>query len=250
MDARGTHRAARARAGALRGEADDRRAGRARRADARRAARAGAPARRGRAGAGQDDGDQDARPGDRRRLPAHPVHARPRAGRPRRHADLQPEGRRVPGLARAGLRQPRARRRDQPRAGEGAERAARGHAGAAGDDRPRDVSRRPTRSSSWRRRTPSSREGTYALPEAQVDRFMLKVLIGYPSAAEEFVVVERQIAAAVATVQGARPGHAARLPARGGRRLRRPRGHRVCRPAGDRDPRSRGRRAGPTWRDC
>jgi MoxR-like ATPase len=39
------------------------------------------------------------------------------------------------------------------------------------------------------------------LPEAQVDRFMLKVLIGYPSAAEEFVVVERQIAAAAATVQ-------------------------------------------------
>ena len=77
--------------------------------------------------------------GDRRRVPAHPVHARPRAGRHRRHADLQPEARRVPGLARAGVRQPRARRRDQPRAGEGAERAARGDAGAAGDDRPRDA---------------------------------------------------------------------------------------------------------------
>src|SRR3954470_18549385 len=38
---------------------------------------------------------------------------------------------------------------------------------------------------------PIESEGTYALPEAQVDRFMLKVLIGYPSAAEEFVVVER-----------------------------------------------------------
>src|SRR6478752_3253918 len=48
---------------------------------------------------------------------------------------------------------------------------------------------------------PIESEGTYALPEAQVDRFMLKVLIGYPSAAEEFVVVERQIATAVATVQ-------------------------------------------------
>lgn len=48
---------------------------------------------------------------------------------------------------------------------------------------------------------PIESEGTYALPEAQVDRFMLKVLIGYPSAAEEFVVVERQIAAAAATVQ-------------------------------------------------
>jgi MoxR-like ATPase len=48
---------------------------------------------------------------------------------------------------------------------------------------------------------PIESEGTYALPEAQVDRFMLKVLIGYPSAAEEFVVVERQISAAVATVE-------------------------------------------------
>jgi MoxR-like ATPase len=48
---------------------------------------------------------------------------------------------------------------------------------------------------------PIESEGTYALPEAQVDRFMLKVLIGYPSAAEEFVVVERQIAAAAQTVR-------------------------------------------------
>ncbi len=38
---------------------------------------------------------------------------------------------------------------------------------------------------------PIETEGTYALPEAQVDRFMLKVLVGYPSATEEFVVVER-----------------------------------------------------------
>jgi MoxR-like ATPase len=38
---------------------------------------------------------------------------------------------------------------------------------------------------------PIETEGTYALPEAQVDRFMLKVLIGYPTATEEFVIVER-----------------------------------------------------------
>src|SRR5512138_296287 len=38
---------------------------------------------------------------------------------------------------------------------------------------------------------PIETEGTYALPEAQVDRFMLKVLIGYPDATEEFVIVER-----------------------------------------------------------
>jgi MoxR-like ATPase len=39
---------------------------------------------------------------------------------------------------------------------------------------------------------PIETEGTYALPEAQVDRFMLKVLVGYPSRNEEFVIVERQ----------------------------------------------------------
>lgn len=42
---------------------------------------------------------------------------------------------------------------------------------------------------------PIETEGTYALPEAQVDRFMLKVVIGYPSATEEFVIVERMTGA-------------------------------------------------------
>ncbi|GJQ52122.1 MAG: ATPase [Anaerolineaceae bacterium] len=49
---------------------------------------------------------------------------------------------------------------------------------------------------------PIETEGTYALPEAQVDRFMLKVLVGYPSATEEFVIVER-MTAALQTVQTA-----------------------------------------------
>ena len=38
---------------------------------------------------------------------------------------------------------------------------------------------------------PIETEGTYALPEAQVDRFMLKVLVDYPNPTEEFVIVER-----------------------------------------------------------
>jgi len=38
---------------------------------------------------------------------------------------------------------------------------------------------------------PIETEGTYPLPEAQVDRFMMKVLIDYPSEQEEFVIVER-----------------------------------------------------------
>jgi MoxR-like ATPase len=42
---------------------------------------------------------------------------------------------------------------------------------------------------------PIESEGTYPLPEAQVDRFMLKVLVGYPTQTEEFVVVERMTGA-------------------------------------------------------
>lgn len=38
---------------------------------------------------------------------------------------------------------------------------------------------------------PIESEGTYPLPEAQLDRFMLKVLVDYPTPVEEFVIVER-----------------------------------------------------------
>ena len=39
---------------------------------------------------------------------------------------------------------------------------------------------------------PIEHEGTYRLPEAQVDRFMMKVVIGYPSVEEERVIMDRQ----------------------------------------------------------
>jgi MoxR-like ATPase len=42
---------------------------------------------------------------------------------------------------------------------------------------------------------PIETDGTYPLPEAQVDRFMMKVLVDYPSAAEEFVIVQRMTGA-------------------------------------------------------
>jgi MoxR-like ATPase len=41
---------------------------------------------------------------------------------------------------------------------------------------------------------PIESEGTYPLPEAQLDRFMFKVLVGYPTATQEYVVVERMTA--------------------------------------------------------
>ncbi len=46
---------------------------------------------------------------------------------------------------------------------------------------------------------PIETEGTYPLPEAQVDRFMMKVLVGYPSEEEEFTIVDRVTGPAVTT---------------------------------------------------
>jgi MoxR-like ATPase len=42
---------------------------------------------------------------------------------------------------------------------------------------------------------PIESEGTYPLPEAQVDRFMLKILVGYPAHDEELTVVQRSLVA-------------------------------------------------------
>ena len=44
---------------------------------------------------------------------------------------------------------------------------------------------------------PIETEGTYPLPEAQVDRFMMKVLVDYPSEEEEFVIAQRVTGRAV-----------------------------------------------------
>ena len=48
---------------------------------------------------------------------------------------------------------------------------------------------------------PIETEGTYPLPEAQVDRFMMKVLVGYPTDEEEYVIVERVTGPGVTVAQ-------------------------------------------------
>ena len=48
---------------------------------------------------------------------------------------------------------------------------------------------------------PIESEGTYALPEAQLDRFMLKVLVDYPGADDELVVIDRALAGPVDLAQ-------------------------------------------------
>ena len=48
---------------------------------------------------------------------------------------------------------------------------------------------------------PIEQEGTYPLPEAQVDRFLMKVVVGYPTPEEERVMVERMSGGRMPTVQ-------------------------------------------------
>ena len=129
--------------------------------------------------------------GDRGDLPPHPVHARPAARRPHRHADLQPARRRLHRQARAGLRQPRPRRRDQPRAGQGAERAARGDAGAPGHDRRRDATRCPSRSSCSPRRTRSSRKAPIRCPRRRSTASCSSSASSYPTREEERQILDR-----------------------------------------------------------
>ena len=49
---------------------------------------------------------------------------------------------------------------------------------------------------------PIESEGTYPLPEAQVDRFMFKLVVGYPDHRDEVAVVERSLGAARAGARG------------------------------------------------
>jgi len=58
---------------------------------------------------------------------------------------------------------------------------------------------------------PIETEGTYPLPEAQVDRFMMKVLVDYPSEEEEFVIAQRVTGPAVTLTPIASMGQLAEL---------------------------------------
>ena len=58
---------------------------------------------------------------------------------------------------------------------------------------------------------PIETEGTYPLPEAQVDRFMMKVLVDYPSEDEEFVIAQRVTGEPIAMTPIASMGQLAEL---------------------------------------
>ena len=87
-----------------------------------------------------------------------------------------------------GLHQRAAGRRDQPRAAEDPGGAARGDAGAPGHNRDRTRAlERPFLVLATQ--NPIEYEGTYPLPEAQLDRFLIRMRVGYPSAEDEWGIL-------------------------------------------------------------
>ena len=174
----------------------------------------------------------------RRHLRPHPVHPRPGALRHRRHPDLPGLDGELRRRARPGLRQLRARRRDQPGAGQGAVRAARGDGRAAGHHRRADATRCPNPFLVLATQNPIESEGVYQLPEAQRDRFLMKVVVDYPSDADELAIVlpdERATRPAPRRVLD--PSRLRACRRRADRRLRPPRGGRVRGAAGPGHPR-------------
>ena len=89
---------------------------------------------------------------------------------------------------------------------------------------------------------PIESEGTYPLPEAQVDRFMLKVVVGYPSPEDELTVVERALDRAVEVRSVVTLDELAALRSQVERGVRRPRGFPLRGGALRRDPFARGSR--------
>jgi hypothetical protein len=148
---------------------------------------------RGRAGAGKDAHRQHDGASARRLLRTHPVHARSAAGGHHRHDDLQPAGRPVP----------RAQGADLPNivlADEINRAPAKVQSALLEAMQERQVS---IGGQSFRledpfmvlaTQNPIEHEGTYALPEAQLDRFMLKVHVTYPTREEEKRILDRFVA--------------------------------------------------------
>ena len=131
----------------------------------------------------QDPDDQDPRRRPRRLLPAHPVHAGPRPGRPRRHPHLPPRPRHAstPSSARSSA--------NFLLADEINRAPAKVQSALLEVMQERQVTigpeslRGPRPFLVMATQNPIESEGTYPLPEAQVDRFMMKVVVGYPTAA-------------------------------------------------------------------
>ena len=92
-----------------------------------------------------------------------------------------------------GLRQLPARRRDQPRARRrSSRRCSRSCRSTRSRSAPR-ASAVPDPFLVLATQNPIESEGTYPLPEAQIDRFLFKVLVDYPTLGEEASIVGRSL---------------------------------------------------------
>ena len=156
----------------------------------------------------------------RRLVQARPVHARPRAVRPRRHAHLPPRPRefdtelgpvfcnflladeinRAPAKVQSALLEVMQERQ-----------VTIGH----------ETHSVPDPFLVMATQNPIESEGTYPLPEAQVDRFMLKILVDYPPHDEELTVVHRSLAPAPSCARCSSLEELRALQATVDRRLRR-----------------------------
>ena len=137
-----------------------------------------------RARPGQDADGQLDQPDPRRLLQAHPVHARPDAVRHHRHdGPRRARGRpaRVPLRRGADLRQHPPGRRDQPHAAQDAGRPARRPCRNARSPSGQETYKLPEPFFVIATQNPIEQEGTYPLPEAQLDRFMFNIKVDYPS---------------------------------------------------------------------
>ena len=86
---------------------------------------------------------------------------------------------------------------------------------------------------------PIESEGTYPLPEAQVDRFLMKILVDYPAPGDEAAVVHRSLDPAARVEERLTRGRPAPLPRGRRRRDGRPRGRRLRGRPRRRDPPAR-----------
>ena len=95
---------------------------------------------------------------------------------------------------------------------------------------------------------PIESEGTYPLPEAQVDRFMMKVLVSYPSSPEEHAIVDRALRPAEPIRSMLTPEDLTRHATAGTGGVRRPRRRGIRGAPGRRHPGPGHRRAGGVGR--
>ena len=113
---------------------------------------------------------------------------------------IEEDGKRdLPLPARTDLRQPRPRRRDQPRHARRHSRACWRRCRSTRSRSLASASRSTRRSSSWRPRTRLEMEGTYPLPEAQLDRFLFKVLVPFPNEEDLIAIMDRTTGADMPT---------------------------------------------------